>query len=142
MDVSTKLFGTYFATHHGLVRTRELLAFGYDDERIRMAHNYRLLVRVRQGWWALPGTAEILLLAWRAGGRLACVSALAFHGMSLELGDRLHIEVSAGSHGALKPGMCVHWSTSQANGDRRAVSLEVALRQASRCRVTTTAPRR
>jgi len=131
-----------FAQHHGLVRTRELLAIGMDDEWIRIARNYGAFVHVRHGWWALPGTPERLLQAWRAGGRLACVSALAFHGVSLDLGGPLHIEVAAGSKGALQPGTRVHWSTSQSNGDRRAVSVEVAWRQAARCRQTTSAPPR
>ena len=130
MDMRTKLF----ETHHGLVRTRELLAIGYEDETIRISRNYGVLIHVRQGWWALPGTPEGLLRAWRAGGRLACVSALAFHGVALELGDELHIEVAAASKGALQPDMHVHWSTSQRNGDRRAVSVDVAERQASQCR--------
>lgn len=136
------MWASFFAKHHGLVRTRELVGVGVDEEWIRIARNYGKLIHVRQGWWALPGTPEMLLRAWRAGGRLACVSALAFHGVSLELGDHLHIEVSAASKGALRSGVCVHWSSSQSNGDRRAVSVEVALRQASRCRETTSAPPR
>ena len=130
MDLRAQLF----ERHHGLVRTRELLAIGYEDETIRISRNYGALIHVRQGWWALPGTAPVLLRAWRAGGRLACVSALAFHGVAIELGDPLHIEVAAASKGALQPGMHVHWSTSQRNGDRRAVSVDVAKRQAGQCR--------
>ncbi len=132
MDLRAKLF----AKHHGLVRTRELLAIGYEDETIRISRNYGVLIHVRQGWWALPETPEVLLRAWRAGGRLACVSALAYHGVALELGDQLHVEVAAGSKGALGAGVHVHWSSSQHNGDRRAVSVEVALRQAARCSTT------
>ena len=130
MDMRTKLF----EAHHGLVRTRELLAIGYEDETIRISRNYGVLTHMREGWWALPGTPQGLLKAWRAGGRLACVSALAFHGVALDLGDELHIEVAAASKGALQPGMHVHWSTSQRNGDRRAVSVDVAKRQAGQCR--------
>lgn len=138
MDTRTALF----ARHHGLARTRELVAIGIDGEWIRIARNYGALIHVRQGWWALPGTPEVLLRAWRTGGRLACVSALAFHEVVLDVGDQLHIEVAAASKGARQPGTCVHWSTSQSNGDRRAVSVEVAWRQATRCRETTAAPRR
>ena len=97
-----QIWASFFAKHHGLVRTRELVGVGIDEEWIRIARNYGKLIHVRQGWWALPGTPEMLLRAWRAGGRLACVSALAFHGVSLELGDHLHIEVSAASKGALR----------------------------------------
>jgi hypothetical protein len=124
-----------FARHNGLVRTRELLAIGENDELIRIARNYGRIRHVRQGWWTLPGTPHVLVRAWRAGGRLGCVSALAFHGVSPDLGDPLHIEVAAASKGARTPGMVVHWSSDQSNGDRQAVSIEVATRQASRCRV-------
>ena len=139
MDIRLNLF----AKHHGLVRTRELLAIGEDDELIRMGRNYGAMIHVRQGWWALPGTPDVLLRAWRAGGRLACVSALAFHGVSLDLNDELHIDVPAGSAGAFHAGVHVHWSQRQDNGDRRAVSVEVARRQARRCRgEATSAPPR
>ena len=130
-----KLRSELFAKHHGLVRTRELLAIGENDELIRIARNYGAIIHVRQGWWALPDTPSLELSAWRAGGRLACVSALAFHGETFDLGEPLHIEVSAASKGARAQGVVVHWSSSQANGDRRAVSVEVATQQASRCRV-------
>ena len=130
MDTRSQLF----ATHNGLVRTSELLGIGMDTEMIRWARNYRTIIHVRQGWWALPGTDETLLRAWRAGGRLACVSALAFHGGSLDLGERLHVEVPEHSSRATTPGVVVHWSRDQANGDRRAVSVEVAWRQTVTCR--------
>ena len=125
-----------FAQHHGLVRTRELRALGDDDEWIRMGRNYGRWIHIRQGWWALAGTPEVLLRAWRAGGRLACVSALAFHGIVLDVSDELHIEVPAVSKGARQPGLRVHWSRRQDNGDRRAVSVEIAMRQAARCGAT------
>ena len=124
-----------FAKHLGLVRTRELLAIGENDELIRIARNYGRIVHVRQGWWTLPGTPLVLMRAWRAGGRLGCVSALAFHGVIPDLGDPLHIEVAAASKGARTPGVVVHWSSDRRDGDRRAVSVEVAMRQANRCRV-------
>ena len=95
-----------FDRYHGLVRTSELLASGDDTETIRWASGYRSIIRVRQGWWILPGTPE-----------------------------PLHVEVPVAGHGAREPGVVVHWSRDQRNGDRRAVSVEVARRQASRCRV-------
>ena len=132
MDIRAELF----AKHNGLVKTRELLAIGVDDELIRMARNYRRLIHVRRGWWALPSTPPVLLRAWAAAGRLACVSALAFHGIVLDVSDELHIEVPAVSKGARQPGLRVHWSRRQDNGDRRAVSVEIAMRQAARCGAT------
>lgn len=124
-----------FARHHGLVRTRELLAIGEDTEMIRWMRNYRTIVSVRQGWWALPGTPAVLLRAWGAGGRLACVSALAFHGEILDVSAALHIEIAGAGHAVHANGAVVHWSRDQGNGDRRAVSVEVAWMQANRCAV-------
>jgi hypothetical protein len=120
--------------HHGLVRTAELLEIGMDTEILRWVDGYGSLIHVRHGWWARPGTPAVLLRAWRAGGRLACVSALAFHGQQLDFGEPLHIELAASSRGPRLPGVIAHWSADLGNGDRRAVSLEVARRQASRCR--------
>jgi hypothetical protein len=130
MNIHARLF----ATHNGLVRTRELLEAGTDTEMIRWTRNYRKIVHVRHGWWALPSTDERLMRAWRSGGRLACVSALAFHGQIVDLGEPLHIEVPEHSSRPRSPGVVVHWASDQRNGDRRAVSVEVAERQASRCR--------
>jgi len=131
VDVRLELFARY----GGLVRTRELIGIGESDELIRIARNYGVIVRVRRGWWALPGAPAVQMRAWRAGGRLACVSALAYHGAILDLGDPLHIDVPAAGRGARVSGVVVHWSGSHSDGDRRAVSIEVARRQASRCRV-------
>lgn len=130
MDVRSELF----ARRQGLVRTSELLAIGDDHETIRILRNYRKVIRVRQGWWALPGTPDDLMLAWRAGGRLACTSALAFHGQILDLGHPLHVEFAHASKGPRVAGVVPHWSRRTANGDRRAVSIEVAKRQATQCR--------
>jgi len=130
MDLRQSLF----ERHGGLVRTSELLAIGIEPEWIRIGRNYGRLIQVRKGWWALPGTSETALRAWRAGGRLACVSALEYHGVTLEAGGPLHVEVGAASKGARSPGVVVHWSRDQRNGDRRAVSVEVAWRQTVTCR--------
>ena len=100
-----------FATHYGLVRTSELLAAGDEPEWIRISRNYGRLIHVRKGWWALPGTPAVVLAAWRAGGRLACVSALSFHGATLEIGDMLHIEVAADGKGCANP---ASWCTGRA----------------------------
>lgn len=130
MDIRAELF----ARHHGLVRTSELLAIGDHSEMIRWRGTYRAAIRVRRGWWALPSTPVTLIRAWEAGGRLACISALAFHGEILDVESVLHIEIPEGSRRRAAAGVVVHWARNQRNGDRRAVSVEVVRRQANRCR--------
>jgi very-short-patch-repair endonuclease len=39
------------------------------------------IVRVRQGWYALPGTPDAHLRAWRVGGRLSCSIGAREHGI-------------------------------------------------------------
>lgn len=129
MNYNTRLFDR----HHGLMRTSELLADGRHPDMLRWGRSFIPFISVRRGWWAAPDTPAVLLDAWRAGGRLACISALAFHGAILDQGRPLHIDIPLTSKGPRTPGHVVHWSSNQSNGDRRAVSLEVALRQASRC---------
>jgi hypothetical protein len=88
---------------------------------------------VRQGWWALPGTAPTVLDACRAGGRLACVSALEHHGLMHETNGRLHIELPRSSPGPRTRHVVAHWTRKPAGGDRQAVDPSAAWRQARRC---------
>ncbi|MEN9621190.1 MAG: hypothetical protein RL499_1383 [Actinomycetota bacterium] len=63
----------------GIVSTRELKALGVDQTLLELYRDYRSLQAVRQGWHCHPDVAPLNRLAWRFGGPLACVSALAFH---------------------------------------------------------------
>ncbi|MBT0565994.1 hypothetical protein [Williamsia sp. CHRR-6] len=73
----------------------ELLCRGTDDSDIRAAIRDGHLVRLRRGWYATPEADPDTVAAVRAGGVLACVSALAAHGLWIPPGhDRLHIRFS------------------------------------------------
>ena len=77
----------------GIASRRQLLAWGLDPGWIDLAAWYgRSVIRVRNGWFARPSENREVLRAWRVGGRLTCVSALAFHDQ-VPAGPVLHVEV-------------------------------------------------
>src|SRR5690606_28124022 len=78
----------------GIMSTAELLARNHKFVWVRIAERYGNIVRVRKGWYAHPAESHDVIRAWRVGGRLTCVSALAHHGLS-EPADALHVEVPA-----------------------------------------------
>lgn len=65
----------------GVYPRKALLAMGYDDAAIRRAVASGDLVRLRTGWFAIAGHDPAVADAVRAGGALACVSALKWHGL-------------------------------------------------------------
>lgn len=103
---------------------------------------YGSLIRIREGLYCGPDLPHEAVRALRVGGRLACVSALAFHGRAPEP-ELLHVVVAANTPRLRdpdtgKPGRSpktvIHWSRRQLAGDRIAVSVDGARRQAARCR--------
>ena len=118
----------------GLAAAYELISRGHDLDMMRvLSRSGRVIVRVRKGWYANPGFGDDLYAAWAARGRLACVSALAYHGLG-EQPARLHVALQRSARSPEDSAVIAHWSREDLPGDRRAVSVEVALRQASRCR--------
>jgi hypothetical protein len=122
---------------------------------LELYRHYGSLQAVRQGWHCSPELADIHRLAWRFGGPLACVSALALHDAISQripvtasaIPEPLHVVVAANTPRVPSPDLLarrwgipvsespvVHWSTAHhTSGDRRAVSRDVALWQADRC---------
>jgi hypothetical protein len=137
----------------GIARRSELEAAGVDPGEIDIAARYgRRLIRVRKGWYALWSEDAQVVRAWRVGGRLTCVSALAYH-----LNDPpppvLHVEVPATASRLRDPdrfrarlsastAVVVHWVRPSAEGDRRAVGPKAALASAERCGVQSGPSRR
>jgi hypothetical protein len=116
----------------GLASMRELMAFGYRSDFVRVLADYGRIVKVRKGWYALRGTEALVLQAWQAGGRLACVSALAFYDLC-RAPSGLHVAVKANASRLRTNGAVIHWSRRDLGGDGRIVSLGAAVRQASGC---------
>jgi hypothetical protein len=131
----------------GIATMGELLRAGHEAELVHLFAEYGRIIRVRKGWYAAADIDAAVIAACRVGGRLACVSALAFHGLGTPGPARLHVSVprtasrlrSAGNHRerlAESPhaAIVVHWTRSQPTGDRLAVSVPEALAQAQTCR--------
>ncbi len=127
----------------GLASYRELLALGNDRWDIEIPVMYGRLLRVRQGWFSLPGEHAEVVRAWRVGGRLACLSALAWH-EGRPMPPDLHVEVPANTARLRSPDdarrplgggerVVVHWARRPGSGDRRAVGVGDAWAAATRC---------
>ena len=81
----------------GLAATHELYSDGYDRHHVARAVRARVIVRVRQGWFVLPGIHPSIQEALRVGGRLSCVSALALYDAWKAPGIDLHVAVATNS---------------------------------------------
>jgi hypothetical protein len=118
----------------GVAPRRQLLEMGVDPDWLDMGLYYRRIVPVRIGWYALPGTSRAVIAAVRAGGRLACVSALEYH-EGREPEHPLHIVLPRNAdHRRLSTDTIAHWTRGLIDGTHAAVSIELAHRQAERCR--------
>lgn len=63
----------------GVASRDELLAALLDPADIDMSLYYGKILRVRRGWYASVNAPAAALKALRVGGRLACISALAWY---------------------------------------------------------------
>ena len=122
----------------GIASTRELAASGIERQQLDIAVMYGRVVRVKKGLWADPCIPADVVTAYRAGGRLACVSALAYHGVIEQPDCGIHIAAPdwVSRWRAPRPDVAVtrHWSRRPVAGDRFAVSVEVAWAQFALCR--------
>lgn len=121
----------------GVASTSELRALGYGRDDIEVARMHGKIIRVRKALWALPDVSPDIVRAMRLGGRLACVSALAFHGADVTPSRVLHIEVLPNTSGskaaaARRAGAVLHWSRHPL-GHRMAVDTHTAWQQYDSC---------
>jgi hypothetical protein len=133
----------FLARHGGVVTTAEFYRNGDTQSILFWRVLYGSLIRVRRGLYCDPGLPDEAIRALRVGGRLACASALAYHGGSAAP-PLLHVSVPGNSPvlrdpDTGKPGRSpektvIHWSRRRLAGDRVAVSVAEAHRQAERCR--------
>lgn len=120
----------------GIATTAELLKAGYSRRIIEAVIGYGRVIRVRRGVYALRELPPEVLAACRIGGRLACVSALAHHGIIPRPDGALHVEVAANASRLRMPvdDVVLHWASAAPDGTRLAVGVGAALAQSARCR--------
>ena len=121
----------------GIARRSDLRRMGLDDEIVRIFVAYGKLRRVRQAWYALPDADAEAVRACEIGGRLACASALRFHGEPIGDDGVLHVEMPANAVARMPEGgwagVKLHWPRHPSPGNRAVVVAEAAWRQWARC---------
>lgn len=80
--------------HGGVAPTHALLRHGHHPRLLTHLVRTGEIVRVRQGWYSLPSTPAEAQQAFRVGGRLACISGAAFHGLWVKGTHALHVAVN------------------------------------------------
>lgn len=75
----------------GVAQRRELVTAGVNGKQLAAGVHLGRIIRVRKGWYALPGTSSELIRAIRVGGRLACVSAAKRYGWAVREHPGLHV---------------------------------------------------
>lgn len=119
----------------GVAQRRELLEAGVWPDEIDLSRRYGRILKVRRGWYASLDTPRPVLRALRAGGRLACVSALAWHrGEAIPTAEPVHVLVRYGASRLRREGAIIHWSRRYVPGSRTVVSEAEARLQAATCR--------
>ncbi len=118
--------------HGGLARTSELYGVGCWQSWLQWNMWWGNIIHVSRGWWAAPDTPALAIKARRAGGRLACVSALELYG-ECEPDGLLHVALERSSKRPRDPLVVGHWSRKTLPGSRLAVSVEIAREQAEAC---------
>jgi very-short-patch-repair endonuclease len=118
----------------GVARTAELVAYGVSRRALCAAVASGSLLRLHRGLYGHPATDAPLLHAAQHGGRLACRSALRWHGLWTLPDARLHIAVPPDGHPT--PHRCdasvVHHWDAYASGEW-VVGIPAALEQLGRC---------
>lgn len=125
----------------GMATTAQLLADRHDIEHVRIHARYGVITRVSKGWWATNEVSTDALRARRAGGRLACVNALAHHGVVVpqEWLDECHVSIERSTFrhvnaSRIEQSTVFHWSRHRPPGDVLSVDTTTAYRQLGLCR--------
>ena len=118
----------------GVATTADLLAAGIHPQVLRMWIHDRA-IRVRRGVWASRDAPSDGVRALQAGGRLGCVSAIAYWAGATKSSAALHVCLPANAKGPRghTAGIVIHWSRADLGGDPFAVSVPIARAQMARC---------
>lgn len=131
-------------SHGGLAGTYELHSEGFTRGDLRRAVQHRLIIRVRQGWYTVPGVRPELIQAARVGGRLTCLSGIRLHGAWQYPTRSLHVSTAANSCRLREPTdkskrlsvnapVRVHWRDHEPAGSRLMLPPSECLRDLIHC---------
>jgi hypothetical protein len=126
----------YLEAVGGIASRPEILAEGFTIDRIRFAVQLGSVQPLCRGWYGSRNLPHVIRDAWRSGGPLACVSALAFLGFIEPVPhEPLHVCRRTRGHRLRYASTAViHWSDEALrSGSRLAISAHVAARQAASC---------
>jgi very-short-patch-repair endonuclease len=130
----------------GLAATYELLRMGWTSHQLTRAVRAGLIIRVRQGWYTVAETEDVLQQSVRVGGRLACVSAARAYGLWVPVTQKLHVVVEphvsrlrSATDKTVRlstlrsTGVVVHWRDECTPHNRFSSSVRECLRQMCVC---------
>ncbi|AND16918.1 hypothetical protein C5C18_04680 [Rathayibacter tritici] len=93
----------------GFASAAQLAAAGCTRHHLLSAVRTGAVLRVRRGWFALPGAPEAEIAAVAAGGVLTCASALVAAGLWVLAEGPLHVAVPPNATARPRPGVLLHW---------------------------------
>jgi len=85
------------------VKCSALLRLGYSRREVATAVAAGVILRVRKGWYTLPGTPLGAIEAFRIGGRLTGLSAFKSHGFWTPSTSKLHVTVPRDARSLRRP---------------------------------------
>lgn len=87
----------------GVAHAATLRSGGITQRQLEKSVRLGSTVRIRSGWYCLPGDGSDSVKALRVGGRLGCVSLLRSHGVWLMPDAGLHVSVASTRSGLRSP---------------------------------------
>lgn len=87
----------------GVAHAATLRSGGITQRQLERSVRLGNTVRIRSGWYGLPGDGSDSVKALRVGGRLGCVSLLRSHGVWLMPDAGLHVSVASPRSGLRSP---------------------------------------
>jgi very-short-patch-repair endonuclease len=100
----------------GIADPSILRRLGIEGRALQRALRSGQLIKLRRGRYAVPTVHPHVASAVRAGGRVACVSALRMYGVWVLADDGEHVRIARGVDAVVGPRMRVHWSDERGWG--------------------------
>ncbi|MFE5669978.1 endonuclease domain-containing protein [Agromyces sp. NPDC056523] len=135
---------THLRSHDGVLPFSALERAGFTRSDLRSAMQDDGIIRVRNGWFAVPDAHADLIAAVRVGGTATATTVAKLHRLWVADDDRLHVRVRHSTGRLSSPGdrsvpldrtahrACVHYST-RGGFDRARDPLTLALAEMFAC---------